>query len=186
MRFELDEFNCKVWISSFEGKIDPAKVMKEADAICPKTTVQLFDLDKVAGTRHLLLAAYNAKKSYNSKRRISRSLSMEILLFVSGTRQITEALERVGINQQTARSAALAISSSDDELLKISNLLIEAFGHKEDEKLLDTWNKQRRTNVRRVFNIGRKELRATYRNNGVDAAIEKLAIERSAMLAIAK
>jgi tRNA threonylcarbamoyladenosine modification (KEOPS) complex Cgi121 subunit len=111
---------------------------------------------------------------------------MEILLFVSGTRQITEALERVGINQETTRSAALAIASTEQEITTIVNLLIEKFNRNDDDKLLDIWTKERRASVRRVFGIGIKELKATYRVGGMDMAIEKLAIERSAMLAIAK
>ena len=160
--------------------------MKEVHEKCPDATVQLFDLDRVAGSRHLFLAAYNAEKSYNSKRRISRSLAMEILLFVSGTRQITEALERVGISQETTRSAVLAIASSDDEILTISNLLIEKFSHNHDDSLLNIWTKEKRATIRRIFAIGTKELKATYGDGGLDMAIEKLVIERSAMLTIAK
>ncbi len=74
----------------------------EFQAAFPNVTVQLFDLDRVAGSRHLLLATINAVKSYDSKRRISRSLGMEILLFVSGTRQISEAVKRVGISPETS------------------------------------------------------------------------------------
>jgi tRNA threonylcarbamoyladenosine modification (KEOPS) complex Cgi121 subunit len=111
---------------------------------------------------------------------------MEILLFVSGTRQITEALERVGINQGTTRSAVLAIASTEQEITTIVNLLIEKFNRNDDDRLLDIWAKERRASVRRVFGIGSKELKATYRVGGINMAIEKLAIERSAMLAIAK
>ncbi|MGA3296302.1 MAG: KEOPS complex subunit Cgi121 [Candidatus Bathyarchaeia archaeon] len=186
MHFDLEEFRSKVWISSFKGKIDAATIMQAVQEKNPNATIQLFDLDRIAGSRHLFLAAYNAEKSYNSRRRISRSLSMEILLFVSGTRQITEALERVGINRATTRSAVLAIASSDQAITKISNLLIEKFNQNDDDRLLDIWTKERRASVRRVFNIGIKELKATYRSGEMDKAIEKLAIERSAMLAIAK
>jgi KEOPS complex subunit Cgi121 len=182
----LEEFRSKVWISSFEGKIDAATILQAVHEKIPNATVQLFDLDRIAGSRHLFLAAYNAEKSYNSRRRISRSLSMEILLFVSGTRQITEALERVGINQGTTRSAVLAIASTEQEITTIVNLLIEKFNRNDDDRLLDIWAKERRASVRRVFGIGSKELKATYRVGGINMAIEKLAIERSAMLAIAK
>ena len=183
----MEEFQSKVWISSFEGNVDAATIMQAVQEKIPDATIQLFDLDRIAGSRHLFLAAYNAEKSYNSTRRISRSLSMEILLFVSGTRQITEALERVGINQATTRSAVLAIASSDEAITKISNLLIEKFNRKDDDRLLDIWTKERRASVRRVFSIGTKELKATTQGRKeMDRAIEKLAIERSAMLAIAK
>lgn len=175
-----------MWISAFEGKVDAASIMREADEKCPNAMVQLFDLDRVAGSRHLLLASYNAVKSYNSSRRISRSLGMEILLFVSGTRQITQALERVGINRETTRSAVLVIAASDEAITTLSNLLIENFHQKDQDKLIDTWTEERRVMVQRVFGIGSKELKATISTREVEKAIERLAIERSAMLAIAK
>ena len=166
--------------------MDAASIMKEMHEECPDATVQMFDLDRVAGSRHLFLAAYNAEKSYNSSRRISRSLGMEILLFVSGTRQITLALERVGISQGTTRSAVLVIATSDEAIRTISDLLIEKFHQKDNDKLLDTWTEGRRVLVKRVFGIGIKELKATNRTGEVEKAIERLVIERSAMLAIAK
>ena len=168
------------------GKVDAASVMGEVYEKFPNAMVQLFDLDRVAGSRHLFLAAYNAEKSFNSKRRITRSLRMEVLLFVSGTRQITEALERVGISEGTTRSAALVIAPSDEAIMSIVNLLIERFNRKDDDGLLDIWTKQRTASVQRIFGIGMKELKATCGSGDVGRAIEKLAIERSAMLAVAK
>jgi tRNA threonylcarbamoyladenosine modification (KEOPS) complex Cgi121 subunit len=180
------EFNCKVWISAFDGKVDAASIIRKVHDRFPEAAIQLFDLDRIAGTRHLLLAAYNAEKSFNSKRRISRSLGMELLLFVSGTTQITEALERVGINTETKRVAIIVLAASDDTIASISGMLVETFRGKEDDQLLDRWSDERIASVQRTFGIGMGELRATNRTGEVEGAIQKLAIERSAMLAIAK
>ena len=176
MLFDLEEFGCKVWISSFAGKVDAASVMKEMQEKFPDSAVQFFDLDKIAGSRHLLLAAYNAEKSYNSKRRITRSLQMEVLLFVAGTRQISDAIQRVGINDSTTRSAVLAIARSDRALVDISESLIKKFSQRDDDELLDTWTRRRELSVTRNFGFGKK----------VGRAIEKLAVERSALVAIDK
>jgi tRNA threonylcarbamoyladenosine modification (KEOPS) complex Cgi121 subunit len=111
---------------------------------------------------------------------------MELLLFVSGTTQITEALERVGISMETKRSAILVLATSDDTIASISSMLAETFGREEDDQLLDRWSDERIASVQRTFGIGMDELRATNRTGEVEVAIQKLAIERSAMLAIAK
>jgi tRNA threonylcarbamoyladenosine modification (KEOPS) complex Cgi121 subunit len=177
----------KLWVSAFEGQVDAAHVLKEAQEKLQGTTIQLFDLDKVAGSRHMLLATFNALSSYNSNRRISHSLAMEILLFVSGTGQIVEAIKRVGISPKTSRTAALALVFSDVEAQRVENFLVDAFRKKADDTLLDSWTKQRRASVQGVYGISNKELgAATRENEKVERAIERLAIERSAMLAIAK
>jgi len=177
----------RLWISAFDGQVNAAQLMKEAQEKLPSTTIQLIDLDKVAGSRHLLLSTFNALSSYNSNRRISRSLAMEILVFVSGTSQITEAIERVGISPKTSKTVALALVSSNDEVREVENFLVDVFNKKADDTLLDRWTKARRTSVRRVYGITSKELIAAARNDEkIENAIERLAIERSAMLAIAK
>jgi hypothetical protein len=60
LHFDLEEFRSKVWISSFKGKIDAATIMQAVQEKNPNATIQLFDLDRIAGSRHLFLAAYNA------------------------------------------------------------------------------------------------------------------------------
>ena len=186
MLLDLTELN-KLWISAYDGQVDALQVINEAQTKLPNVTLQLFDLDKVAGSRHLLLATFNAWKSYNSSRRISRSLRMEILLFVSGTGQITEAIDRVGINTKTRKTATLALVSSDDEAKNASTFLNQAFDKDSNDKMLDKWTEHRRESVQAVYAISTKELKAAMRESeGTEKAIERIAIERSAMLAIGR
>ena len=178
--------NRKVWMSAYHGSADPTQ-LSSFQAHFPNVTIQLFDLDRIAGSRHMLLATFNAVKSYESKRRISRSLGMEILLFISGTRQISEAVKRVGITSETTRTAVLSVLSVDAEQSKLANFLGEIFNANDDDSLLDMWTSLRRSTVIRTFGIGDKELKAALRNDEMpEKAIERLAIERSAMLSIAK
>ena len=112
---------------------------------------------------------------------------MEVLLFISGTRQISEAIKRVGITSKTTRTAVLGVLPRNIDHLKVSDFLAEIFTMKEDDSLLDKWTNLRRNRVVITLGIGEKELKAASRDNeGTEKAIERLAIERSAMLAIAK
>jgi tRNA threonylcarbamoyladenosine modification (KEOPS) complex Cgi121 subunit len=112
---------------------------------------------------------------------------MEILLFVSGTRQISEAVKRVGISPETVRTAALAVLPAGDDHSKVTDYLAGVLNEKADDSLLDQWTSRRKSTVVRTFGIGDKELKATIREDEkTEKAIERLAIERSAMLAIAK
>jgi len=176
----------QVWITAFRDTVDPSQLAK-FQAEHPDVTLQLFDLDRIAGSRHILLATFNAVKSYESKRRISRSLAMEILLFVAGTRQISEAVKRVGVSLQTLRTAALSLSPINDDQSKAVEYLTGIFKEKSDDSLLDKWTSQRKSTVLKTFGIGDKELKAARRSHErTERALERLAIERSAMLAIAK
>lgn len=188
MLFEIVELGKHLWISSFEGKpprIDD--VLQLVSEKFPGVCVQFVDLDKVSGSRYLLVATYNALKSFDSKHPISRSLGMEILLYVSASRQIVESLERVGVNPQTERFAALVVGTSVDEVTAVGAYLTDVMQQKSIDKLLDEWTTARIQNVRSALDIRDEELNAILRE-GEDPirGIERLAIERSALLAVKK
>jgi tRNA threonylcarbamoyladenosine modification (KEOPS) complex Cgi121 subunit len=110
---------------------------------------------------------------------------MELLLYISGDKQINEALARVGVTSETNRIAALAIGSSSDHVSGMANYLEQMLGQHGRDDLLDDWPKSRIENVRLGFEIGDKELKAMIRTKEpTTSAIERLAIERSAMVAL--
>lgn len=188
MLFEIPELEQHVWLSAFEAKpksID--HILQGALGQFPEVCIQLVDLDRVPGSRYLFMATYNAVKSYRSKQPISKSLAMEVLLFISGNRQINEALKQVGVTSDTSRTGALAIGNSKDQVMKAGTFVTEAIGGRNMDNLLDHWTSLRIENVRSGFGIADKEIRAIIRKKEpVASAIERLAVERSAMLAVRK
>ena len=188
MIFEIHQTKQQVWISAFNTKPrNIEKLLRSAAEKHPTTSVQLVDLDKVPGLRYLTLATVNASKSFHSKQPIAKTLTMEILLYVSGQKQINEALTRVGVTPQTRRVAAIAVGDSSDQVSAASKFLTETLEQGSDDRLLDDWPQARVENVRSGFEIGEKELKAVIRKKEpVTVAIERLAVERSAMLAARK
>ena len=141
-------------------------------------------MDKVPGQHYLTLAAVNAIKSFRSKQPIAKTLGMELLVYVSGEKQIGVALKRVGVTHQTRRIAVLAVGESTDQLAGIRTFLVETLGEESNDQLLDDWPKSRVDNVRSGFDIGEKEIKAVIRKKEpVTATLDRLAVERSAMLA---
>lgn len=188
MLFEIVELGQHVWISGFDAK--PPSVDHILQAVSerfPGTSVQFVDLDKVAGSRYLFVATYNALKSFSSKHPISRSLTMEILLYVSASRQIVEALKRVGVTPETKKIAALAVGPSINEVSATGTYLADIMQRKCVDSLLDEWPTTRIQNVRSALDIRDKELNAILREGEEPIkGIERLAIERSALLAVKK
>ena len=110
-----------------------------------------------------------------------------MLLFISGTRQISEAIKRVGITPKTRKTAVIGVLPQNNDQAKVAALIAEIFGGKDDDSLVDRWTVLRKSKVIRTFGIGDKELKAALREGeNVEKAIERLAIERSALLTIAK
>ena len=188
MLFEIPELGRYVWISAFDDRpSDVTQILDDASKKFPGTCVQLVDLEKVAGSRFLFVATYNALKSFNSKHRISRSLAMEILLYVSANRQIAEALARVGVTSETEKIAALVVGSVAEEVSATGTFLGNAIKRANADRLLDEWSDARIRNVRASLDIRDKELNAILEEDEESVkGIERLAIERSALLAVKK
>jgi KEOPS complex subunit Cgi121 len=188
VNFEIPELGRHVWISAFNaGPQNIEELFRNSAERYPSVSVQLVDMDKVPGQRYLTLAAVNAVKSFHSKQPIAKTLGMELLVYVSGEKQIDRALKRVGVTPGTRRVVALAVGDSGDQVSGTAEFLAETLGQESNDRLLDDWSESRIESVRSGFDIGERELRAVMREREpVSAAIERLAVERSAMLAARK
>ena len=187
MLFPPHEYSAYVWISGFTAKPKNLDMAVHAtQEQYPGVSVQFADMNKVPGSRYLFLATLNALKSFHSKP-ISKSLGMEMLLYIAANRQISEAIRLVGITPTSEKITAVLVGSSKPEALGAAELLSRIIGQEGSDKLLDSWSNERTRNVRAIFEIGSKELRATLRENETRTqAVERLAIERSALLTIRK
>jgi len=188
VNFEVPELGQHVWISAFKTKPQSIEeLLRNAAEKYRDVGVQLVDLDKVPGGRYLTLASVNAIKSFHSRQPIAKSLGMELLVYISGEKQIDLALKRVGVTSGTSRVAAVVVSGSDTEVSSVARFLGETLGQASDDQLLDDWSESRIANVRSGYNIGDLELKAVIRKKeAVPAALERVAVERSALLAARK
>lgn len=143
-----------------------------------------MDLDKTIGHRHILLATYNALKSRVLDQMISRSAAIEILLYIAAERQIAQAFERMGVQKDTRRIAVIATGPSE-VLSLIEEYLRSSFNYECRDDLLDEWTKQRAATVLRVFSVTSDEIQTVTRSsNSAQKPIQRLVIERSALLAL--
>lgn len=118
--------------------------------------IQLLDASLVYGKEHLLSAVEHARRSFSEGTNATGSLSLEILLYASGERQIQKALDKMGITPTTT-SLALVIGSvqtlsrekveavrvevesrlrltSDDSVLEGDAATLHRFGISKDEQ----------------------------------------------------
>jgi tRNA threonylcarbamoyladenosine modification (KEOPS) complex Cgi121 subunit len=188
VNFEIPELGQHVWISAFNTRPQSIEeLLRKAAEKYADVSVQLVDLDKVPGGRYLTLASVNAIESFHSRQPIAKSLGIELLVYISGEKQIDLALKRVGVTSGTSRVAAVVVSGADSQISSVTNFLTHTLGQTSDDRLLDDWSESRIENVRSGYDIGELELKAVIRKReAVPAALERLAVERSALLAARK
>lgn len=106
--------------------------------------VQLLDATKVCGKEHLEVAAMRAVRAFDEGRNTANSLPVEVLLYASGKRQITEALDLMGIHEGEMEVAIVVLGpagssvpddmaarlgfDADDDVLRCSDRVLSAFG----------------------------------------------------------
>lgn len=142
--------------------------------------VQLVNLDKVAGRKHLYFAILNSLNAFAKGTNISRTLAMEFLLYASAQKQISEAIKRMGVDKETRNIAIVAMGGNEQSIRFFVERLAE---YRSDDALLDGFDKGKINELLSTFKISEKELKAmTEKRTPIEETIQKLIIERMALL----
>lgn len=129
-----------------KGEIkDTERLLKRIDSIATKKGVEIvvIDADYVCGEDHIISSYQHALRAFQEKRNSMRKFSMELLLYISGERQIKNALNKIGIKETTRNFAFIFMDASDYEELKgkISKdealEVITDMGFKIDQKVIE-------------------------------------------------
>lgn len=129
-----------------------------------------LDADKLAGKNHLMFAIEKAMNSFKTGRNIANDLGKEIMLYVSGTRQINRAM-KIGVHNGKNNIVLVAIGEEID-LSVFDEITPKDVVHYEGSK-----NRA----LRDIFNITDEEIKAS----GVDK-IPELVLERVALVDVLK
>jgi KEOPS complex subunit Cgi121 len=109
------------------GKIDSTVQMMEIlrrFETSHNCTVQIFRADRIFGELHLRSAVEHAQRAFEQGRNRSKNLETEILLYCAAERQIKNAIELLGITDETNEMAIVIVGEgSEEELLGAIGLL---------------------------------------------------------------
>jgi len=162
----------------YEAIEDPKKLVRAiANAASPQLT-QLVDAGMVAGYEHLLMAAVNAARSMETGLSVSKSITVEALLYASAQDQITKALNVMGVNQKSRGIALMVFATTVNEAkaayCKAAKLLEE-----EDDTLLEL-DAEKSERLKKTYGVSDAEIEAIGRPD----ALERLIVERGALLSL--
>ncbi len=182
---ELEDFNVHITIVGFRNvKIIDVNVffnlvrkrMKEA-------YIQFFDATLIAGWEHLYFATLNALNAFKSKQNISNSLAMEALLFASAQRQISRAVEMLGIRPESSQVAVLIIAETRKRATTALGIISENLSGERDDSILKLTD-EKIEGIKRLFEISDLEIKAKLRKETTEReALIDLVIEHIALLA---
>jgi tRNA threonylcarbamoyladenosine modification (KEOPS) complex Cgi121 subunit len=162
---------------------DPQRMLEQLRAIDNRAEVQLVKADLIAGSEHLQFAARNALYSFKGKRRRSKSLAMELLLYISCQRQIVKAIRFLGVDSKDSRIALVALSDSKDAIQHLASQAVSMISGEEDDSQIEIGSGQKMAKLQDSYGVTRKEIEAARLEGETDSSVlKRLIVERSALL----
>jgi KEOPS complex subunit Cgi121 len=98
-------------------------------------TIQFFRADRIFGREHLESAVEMALRAEERGTARSKTLGMEILLYAAAERQITLAIEKLGVGKDIDELAAVIVGQAPEDAV------LDALGLERDDCLLEPRNK---------------------------------------------
>lgn len=185
MIIDLSDYRRQLAVSAFrtpQGK-DSIALLKKLRQNLPNAEVQFFDCTHIAGIEHLEIAALNALHAFKNSINISRSLSMEVLLYASAQRQIDAAIRMLGVSRDSEYVGFVAFSETEEGAELLENRISHLVGADLDAALLDEWFNGKVDTITRTYGIEKVELEALrLPGQKIREAITKAVVERVALL----
>lgn len=180
---EIEGFSRYIAIAGFRNvKIgDVDDLLETVRQRIKEACIQFFDAKVIAGWEHLFFATLNALRVFENKMNISNSLTIEILLFASGQRQIRKALELLGIKPSSPLVAVIILDETKNMTAKALEIVSRIIPGERDDSVLELTDEKIDT-IRELFDISNLELRSKSKKEGferqdlIDLVIEHIAL----------
>ena len=142
-------------------------VLEKSNQFCESKDceVQLLDAKMVFGEAHLKSAFEHAKRAFLEERNSAKSMATEVLLYASGERQISGAIEKMGIKEGLKEFCILLVGDDDPDDL------IRHLGLKRDDTLLEGDVKNLKS-----YGISKKEIGSVPEDRVFDLVLERVAM----------
>ncbi len=148
--------------------------------------IQLFDPEKIATWKHIFIAALNAIAAFKQSRNVASQLSLEILLYATGQRQIKDAINLLGVSKQIRKAAILVLGDSREKIIAFFEKIISLLNGREEEKLLEISSKEKMQQLLNIFKITEEEIYAAMREEDKKEAVVKSILDRISVFAVEK
>jgi tRNA threonylcarbamoyladenosine modification (KEOPS) complex Cgi121 subunit len=155
----------------------------------PLLAIQFFDADKIATYLHLLASAVHALQSFKISRNISKSVGTESLLYASAQRQISDAINKVGLKVTSQNVAVNLVGSQSDMIIKSMEKVRQELGGQADDSVLGIRDLRKTEVIMRTFEISDIELEAAKAGvdiGQVERAVTKRILSKMSIMALSK
>ena len=189
---QAQELNCKLIAGKVRvSNVDDFLAVLKTVARKYDVTIQAMNAELIAGEEHIKSAVKKALRAVERNRNITNDLSLEILLYAAGRRQIERALA-MGVSEsegENAKTVAIVIvdtytsASGGKDLDMVAGEVKKATMMVEEpvQELELEHNEDKKEKLKQFFEISEDELKAVG-----ESKLKQLVLERVAMLDVLK
>ena len=133
--------------------------------------VQVFDAEVIFGKKHLVSAVEHAVRAFDRKTNTTNSLSMEILLYASGERQLKLAIPKVGVKKGQSNVAFVFFKDDKEIGDSLIQELLKELSLVRDDKVLDG-----DATTLQKFGLDERQIKTVTKAKYGDLILEKVAM----------
>jgi KEOPS complex subunit Cgi121 len=161
----------KIQIAGFKVNIiDFNEIMGKISKINSDCVVQIMDANGIAGRKHVMHAAIHAVNAFQRNENIAKDLGLEICVRASAQRQISRALDVLGIKEGEMNICAVAVGCDKRVMVKLGEFL----GERDDSVL-----EPDESVLKKIYNISDRELETI-------GSIGRILMEKTSLLILEK
>jgi tRNA threonylcarbamoyladenosine modification (KEOPS) complex Cgi121 subunit len=152
-------------------------------------TIQLVDAKNIVSPNHLLFATIHALTAFDRGTGRASTLGMEILRFAAAQRQISQALNLLGLSESTKHIGGVIVGENTSQIQNTFHTFLDQTKIATDQTVLELTSKKKERAIQDTFQISNEELEAiTVSTNAKERkqALQKLVYDRCALLAISR
>ena len=185
---QAQELNCKLIAGKVRvSNVDDFLAVLKTVAHKYDVTIQAMNAELIAGEEHIKSAVKKALRAVGRNRNITNDLSLEILLYAAGRRQIERALAMgVAKSEGEKRVAIVIVDASargEKDLEVVAEEVKRKIGLQEEpiSELELEYKGDKKEGIKKFFDITEAELKAVG-----ESKLKKLVLERVARLDVLK
>jgi tRNA threonylcarbamoyladenosine modification (KEOPS) complex Cgi121 subunit len=145
---------------------------------------QGFSLKPIASIHQVLSAADSSINAFNEGFEITKSIDLELLLRLSGIRQVNKALDLIGLKQGKQEACFIAVSETKNanKTRQALTSFLKSIAFKEVPGLLEKNLKANSRFLQEFYGITEKELKALKDLGSTEIALKELILEKAALI----
>ncbi len=147
--------------------------------------IQFLDSSLIASIDHLLSAAQNAVNAWKGDYMLTRGLDAEILVYASAQRQISRAIENLGIRDGLQSIALVVVGGSKKDVRNAISKMVAKVG--EDIKIAFVPDREHLERIMHHYGVNEKEIEALTDSDEIEIwaeALSRCVVSRVSIVAL--